>query len=135
MLLYKNTPKVLKFMPSSSQFGQMSLTAFNVCGHCVRKHCHVFPGIWSHFSFSVMPFSQFPCYIKGAKEGTNFAIDPNLELTILTFCQTWPSFALKNRQYWTSCCCTVDIKVTPFSKKICRLQFSFLRNLLRLQGI
>ena len=85
MLLYKNTPKVLKFMPSSSQFGQMSLTAFNVCGHCVRKNCHVFPGI---FSFSVMPFSQFHCYIKGAKEGTNFAIDPNLELTILTFCQT-----------------------------------------------
>ena len=89
MLLYKNTQKVLKSMPLSCQFGQMSITAFNVLGHCVvRKHCHVFPGICSHFSFSVRLFSQFSCNIKGAQEGTNFAIDPNLELTILTFCQT-----------------------------------------------
>ena len=89
MLLYKNTQKVLKSMPLSCQFGQMSITAFNVFGHCVvRKHCHVFPGICSHFSFSVRLFSQFSCNIKGAQEGTNFAIDPNLELTILTFCQT-----------------------------------------------
>ena len=38
----------------------------------VRKHCHVFPGIWSHFSFSVMPFSQFPWIYKRDKGGYEF---------------------------------------------------------------